>query len=428
VFIGFVFLLISIVSGPIDFFLSWPGMLGLRLLISGSGLVVVATALSLRERTFVQEVTRPALFCVAIPAIWMIVQTLPVAPFAHPFWESAANALHHPVAGSISIDIGATILAISHLSLAVVVTLLCTAISIDRTRAEWVLIALTITTSLISVSSLCGQLVPTWFGTATNIEVKDEIFAYASLGLMLGVTTGYLFFERFETRRTRQKHALSKLIFQEGACTFALVTSGLVVLQSRDHQVLFVAIAGLSVLLTVILIRRIGLGALTGGAIVVTLIIIGTVVASTGHLRAADLLFAYSTAPDASIELARRMLEDAPWAGTGAGTFGSLRPLYQTFEDAGNIAIPSSAAALSIELGRTLFWLTIGLALVLFVVLLRCTLKRGRDSIYAAAGASSLMLMMLGSFINAGLLATPVWLCVSAILGLALAQSKSRSS
>ncbi len=357
----------------------------------------------------------------------MIVQTLPIGQVAHPFWESAANALHHPVAGSISIDIGATILAISRLSLAVVVALLCAAIAIDRTRAEWVLIALTITTSLMSVWSLFGQPVPSMLGMAIKGGIGDEICAYASLGLILGVTSAYLFFERFETRRTRQKHAFSRLIFQEGACAFAAITSGLVVLQSRDHQVLFVAIAGLSVLLTVILIRRLGLGVFTSGAIVLTLIIIGTIIASTGHLRAADLLFAYSKAPDASIELARRMLEDAPWAGTGAGTFGSLHPLYQTFEDSGNIAIPSSAAALSIELGRNPFWLTIGLALILFVLLLRCTLKRGRDSIYAAAGVSCLMTLVLGSFINAGLFATPIWLCASAVLGLALGQSKSRS-
>ncbi len=65
----------------------------------------------------------------------MIAQTLPIGHFAHPFWESAANALHHSVPGSITIDIGATILAISRLSLAVVVALLCAAIAIDRTRA-----------------------------------------------------------------------------------------------------------------------------------------------------------------------------------------------------------------------------------------------------------------------------------------------------
>lgn len=426
-FLGFVILLISIVSGPIDFFLSWPGILGVRLLIAGSGLVAVAMGLSLRERAFLQEVTRPALFCVAIPGLWMIVQTLPIGQFAHPFWASAANALHHPVAGSISVDIGATILAISRLSLAAVVALLCAAIAIDRTRAEWVLMALTITTSLMSVWSLFGQPVPAWLGMAIKGGTGDGIFAYASLGLILGVTSGYLLFERFETRRTRQKHAFWRLIFQQGACAFAVVTSGLVVLHSRDQQVLFVAIAGLSVLLAVILIRRLDLGALAGGAVVLTFIIIGTIVASTGHLRAADPLFAYSTAPDASIELSRRMLEDAPWAGTGAGTFASLRPLYQTFEDSGNIAIPSSAAALSIELGRSVFWLTIGLALILCVLLLRCTLKRGRDSIYASAGVSCLVTLMLGSFINAGLFATPIWLCASAILGLALAQSKSRS-
>ena len=357
----------------------------------------------------------------------MIAQTLPIGHFAHPFWESAANALHHSVPGSITIDIGATILAISRLSLAVVVALLCAAIAIDRTRAEWVLIALAITTTAISVWSLLGPFVPTWLGIAIKGRAGDGIFAYASLGLILGAASGYLFFERFETRRTRQRHARLRLIFQAGGCACAVAASGLVVLESGDQHVLFVAIAGLGVLLAIVLVRRLSLNALTGGAIVLTLIIIGTIIAGTGRLRAGDLLFAYSTASDASIEAARRMLEDAPWAGTGAGTFASLRPLYQTFGDGGNIVVPSSAAALSIELGRYPFWLMIGLALSFFVLLLRSAMSRGRDSVYAAAGVSVLVTLVLGSFINAALFATPVWLCASAILGLALGQSKGRS-
>ena len=84
------------------------------------GLVIAATAISVAlvavrirpgEADFLSSVIRPMAVVAAIPALWMVIQVLPLKTIglANPVWESAALALGRPLAGSISIDPGMTL-------------------------------------------------------------------------------------------------------------------------------------------------------------------------------------------------------------------------------------------------------------------------------------------------------------------------------
>jgi hypothetical protein len=72
------------------------------------------------------------------------------------------------------------------------------------------------------------------------------------------------------------------------------------------------------------------------------------------------------------------------------------------------------------------FLIAVATAAAIFI-LLRASLRRGRDSFYAAMAGSCLITLLLLAFTNAGPLGTATSLIVAAALGLGFAQSKSRT-
>jgi len=112
-----------------------------------AGVVAVALAITARalrpgETGFLVSIVRPAAVAAAVPALWVLVQVLPLV-LAHPIWKSAETALGHPVAGTISVDPGASVIALGQYLSIVGVALLSAAVAVDRQRAEWILFALT---------------------------------------------------------------------------------------------------------------------------------------------------------------------------------------------------------------------------------------------------------------------------------------------
>ena len=141
--------------------------------------------------------------------------------------------------------------------------------------------------------------------------------------------------------------------------------------------------------------------------------------------RGTSFLLDFAAAPTA---ISERVLGDAPLVGTGAGTFAALAPIYRQMDDPPLRSVASTAAAtLAIELGKPMLWLVAAATVVAIIALLRASLQRGRDSFYPAMGGSCLITLLLLAFVNAGLLATPASLIAAATLGLAFAQSKSRT-
>ena len=75
-----------------------------------------------------------------------------------------------------------------------------------------------------------------------------------------------------------------------------------------------------------------------------------------------------------------------------------------------------------------MLWLITLAAAAFSIFLFRASLHRGRDFFYSAMGGGCLITTLLSAFTNAGFLRTATGLIVAAALGLAFAQSKSRTA
>jgi hypothetical protein len=144
--------------------------------------------------------------------------------------------------------------------------------------------------------------------------------------------------------------------------------------------------------------------------------------------RAFDPVLAYSD--DGSlVDLTKRVLSDATWTGSGAGSFEALSNIYRESDGALTGAIaPTAAAKIAIELGRPMLW-TISIMLLLAIAdLLRGALRRGRDAFYPALGACCLIAILIFAFGNAGIFAPAASIIAASTVGLALAQSSGRTA
>ena len=397
-----------------------------------AGVAVVAGKMREKETEFLLATIRPIAVLATMPAIWMIFQIVPLkagSGLAHPIWQSAEEALGHPISGSISVDPGATLIALGQYLSAVAVMLMAAAVAADRERAEWILFALVAASALVALVLLGHDILGvTFLSENGGAGSRAQARACVALGLIFAITGSIRTFERYETRHHRADRSPT-LIRTFMACTITFVLC-LVALALNDAAgVLFVAGYGMGALLAVVAIRRIGLSlwgdlalGVVGAAVAIALI------GAQPTISGADLTLRFASGEqDGLISTTRLMLADVPWMGTGAGTFSLLLPIYR---DAGDVivspAAPTTAAKIAIEFGRTILWTIVVTLAIGNFVLVRGALARGRDSFYPAAGASAVLLLLLLAFCDNGVLGMPVAICAATILGLAFIQSKSR--
>jgi hypothetical protein len=393
--------------------------------------LVVIVGLRIRpgEAGYLSSVIRPIAIVAAVPTLWMLIQVLPLGTIglAHPIWESAAAALGRPVAGSISIDPGATLISLArYLSVAAIV-LVAAAVAVDRNRAKWILFALTMATTLIALMVLTAGLGGFAFlsirdGAPTAIAAIDS----AGLGIILAVAAAFHTLECEKIKTPDQNR--SPLAFV--ACFVAVAICSLAAFISATSQTYFALACGGATLAVAIVIRRFRPGPWGYSAIMSVAIIIAiTAVALRPSGRTMDLTVAFTgRAPTPLIAVTQRILAETRWMGTGAGTFAATLPIYRDINElaTGPIA-PTAAAAIAVGMGRPFLWAALMAAIALVVMLLRGAARRGRDSFYPTAGASCVVATTLLAFGNAGVFSTPVLVIAAAAVGIAIAQSKSRS-
>jgi hypothetical protein len=404
--------------------LLWDGPI-MQSLVAGVVTVALAiTAQTLRpgETEFLVSIIRPLAAIAAIPALWVLVQLLPLRLLAHPIWKSAETALGHPVAGTITVDPGMSIIALGQYLSVIAVAFLSAAVAVDRQRAEWILFALTATVVAIALITQMHDL-PT-FARAQAIDC-------VSMGTIIASTACIRAIERYETRRSSPQRSVPVLLWTFVACSAALAICGAVVILGATREILLATAYGIFALACILIIRRFALGKIGPAAIVAPALgaaIVGLAYQAAG--RGTSVPLAFTGASDLSlIALSERVLYDAPLVGTGAGTFAALAPIYRQIDDPrpGSTAA-TAAAAFAIELGKPVFWLITVATAGSIVILLRASLQRGRDSFYPAMGGSCLITLLFLSFNNAGLFGTASSLIVAAVIGLAIAQIKSRTA
>jgi hypothetical protein len=405
------------------------------LVAASTAVAVFALAWMIRpgEADFLLSVLRPIAIIAAIPAIWIIIQILPLPAIglAHPIWGSAAAALGHPLSGSISIDTGASLLALARYLSTFAIFVVSMAVAIDRQRANWILFALTFATASIALIVISHD----WLGLnfllyGAGSPGRAEAIDCAALGVIISATVVLRAFELQQTGKTNRDQtaaapwqSLVPSIIGLAICLTALAMTMMI-------GATLAAAFGIATMMAVAAIRYYNLGSWgVSGIVAVAAVVAIALIASQPQTQTKDLTLTFATqaaTPLASIT--QHILADNPWTGLGAGNFTAIAPVYRGVDDNAAYMVGSTAAATTvIELGRSMLWGIVGVVIIAIIALLRGALRRGRDWFYAACGASCLITLLALAFSNAGLFGTAISIIAAAVFGLAFAQSKSRT-
>jgi hypothetical protein len=376
---------------------------------------------------------RPVAIVAAIPAVWILVQMLPleIVGISNPIWDSASAGIGHAIEGRISIDPGFTLLSLCRYLTMIAVLFLSTVACLDRQRAQWVLFALTTATALTALILIGDNLAGVNFLSATaNTAPRIGALDSAALGLILSSASAIGVFDRYESQRSTGKSSTATLVMAFVFCVLAFATCALATLLHPAGHLILAAGSGFATLAAVVLIRRLGLGpwgcsAIGSASIVIAISVVAMQPASQITALTLPLAPQVLISPSSVTE---RILAASPWTGTGAGTFATLIPIYRDADDVvAEYSAPNVATKIAVEAGRPAVWAVLFIAIAAAAVLFRGALRRRRDSFYSAAGAGCVVTLVLLSFTDAGMLQTPTSVVASAVLGLAFGQRLSRT-
>lgn len=388
-------------------------------------LAMTATTLRAGETNFLLSVIRPVAIIAIVPAACILLQLLPLRPLAHPMWTSAEAALGHSLAATITIDRGASVIALGQYLSFCAVVVVAAAAAVERMRAENILFALTAAGAITALIVIAHTL---FLSNTFSPMPNGQADICAAMGAIIAAAACVRTFERYETRRSTPQRSASILMRTFIACTAAFVLCTLALLLDTTREVMIATACGLAALGSVVIIRRFGLGPWGTAGIAIPVMgvaLLALTTQSTGNVN--NILLALAP-PESNSALSERILDDTPLLGTGAGTFSAIALVYREMNDPpSGSAAPTTAAIVAIELGRPMMWLIAAGIVAVIWFLLRASLRRGRDSFYPAMGAACLVMLLLASFINRGLLGHAPGLIAGAVLGVAIAQSKTRS-
>jgi hypothetical protein len=422
-------LVLLIFAAPATVILDNPIIRGLIVAAAAVSVAIVGFRMRPGEAGFLSRVIRPVTFIAALPAVWMLIQAMPLPNswFAHPIWKSTASALGMPLAGSISIDPGATLLAFARYLSATAIAFVAAAVAIDRRRAEWVFYALIIATTVIALMALAvnfGSDLTTFDGAEPGRVAAAHC---AALGVIFAAATAIHTSERGKALRPDQTRLwvwplLVAWLASLSICLLAVISAG-------TGPTYFAVACGVATLVVTFMIQRFSIGPWGIAAIVsLALLVAIAAVAFQSGSGILDLTLAFAAhASPPLIRVTQRALAETGWAGTGAGTFAAVIPIYKDVElPATAYMAPTAAAAIAVEMGRPFFWAILITAIALALALLRGALWRQRDAFYSITGASCIVTITLLLFVNAAFLSTSVMLISAVAIGVAVAQSKSR--
>jgi hypothetical protein len=426
--VSFRLLLVSIAVVPTLILFDGPVAQSLIEALAVLALAFVAGTARSADVNLAAQITRRLKLAAAVPAIWMAIQLLPMplSKLSHSIWINADEALNQRSFGHISIDLGETIEALTFYMANVALIVVGVFVVRDRWRAELTLFVLATITTLTTIILLVLRWVPVE-GLAAG-EAGEVLSAISSLGIILSLTCATRAIERAESRRAEpgkpQQNTGMTLLLAGIGLLVCLVGLG----ASATFNLILVVAFGVATFISVQIIRRAGLAGWATAMFVATMTIAAAMIVlwrynSTSPLSP-FLQFATSASADA-VSVARRMLADTSWLGTGAGTYAQLVPVYQELGSS-ITSPPSTAAAFAIELGWPMTLFVFALFVGITATLYRGALIRGRDSFYPAAAAACAIIILGQAFCDASLLHSSVVVLGNAVIGLGLAQSVSR--
>ena len=419
-----------ICASPAILLFDGPIVRGLVAAAAVSGMVILLRTMRPGEAAFFLSIARPVSFVIAVPAAWMLIQVLPLGVLAHPIWNSAGEAVGHRIFGSISIDIGASVMALGQYLTLVAIAVWSGAVAVDRHRAEWILFSLLVATALIALMAVVIVLVDSTTPGFAAAAVRMQSVDCAAIGVVIAGAAAVRTLERYETRHASPGRSVRLLMLTFVACAAAVAICILALILDGTANVIIAAGYGAAGVAAMVLIRRLGFGPWGIVAIVLPAIALAAFLTASNPAlgtKSLSVMFA-AHMPESLIGTTQRVLTDTPLWGNGAGTFSAIAPIYSDIDETVPIvAPPTVAAATAIELGSPALWFVMVATMAAIVVLFRAAIQRGRDSFYPTAGASCLLTLLLLAFVNSGLLGMAEGIIAAATVGLAFAQSKSRS-
>jgi hypothetical protein len=423
---AFLILVFLICAAPITLFVDGNIVSGVEATTMAIATLLLAVRCTPADTQSLLRLSRPLVLFGAVPALWMIIQMLPLGyvGLANPVFESAQSTLGQTVAGSIAIDTGSELLALCQYMSAAAILLVAMAIAFDRSRADGLLFALL--TAAIFICLPTAELM-SWLRGASDQSVDiGTVGNVGAIGVLLAAAVAIRAFER---RQSSRGYSRSRILFALATSVTSLMVCGSAIALHWTNNLAFGLAVALTVFLAVMAVRyfQIGLWGASAIAIAVLTASIALIWIQFGN-RAFDPMLAYSDDPSL-VALTKRVLSDATWTGSGAGSFEALSNIYRESGDAPTVAIaPTAAAKIAIELGRPMLWTILIMLLLVIAGLLRGALRRGRDAFYPALGAGCLIAVLIFAFGNTGILAPAASIIAAATVGLALAQSSGRTA
>jgi hypothetical protein len=215
-----------------------------------------------------------------------------------------------------------------------------------------------------------------------HLGERADTMNIAVIGFILSCATTIRAYEHLDSTQHRKSRMMAMLA--ASASTAALFICLSAILISADAVLFLAALFGTGVLIAVLAIRRWRLGPLgQAGIAALAAVAVFGFFAVVPAKKDADPTLALST--QGQISSIERMLSDAKWGGSGAGSFEALLPIYRDTAD--SVEIPTAAATIAIEMGRPFLWTCVIVALIGASTLFRRALLRGRDYVYSSAGA-----------------------------------------
>lgn len=359
------------------------------------------------------------IFTLAIPAIWMALQIVPIPihGLGNNIWASTSAALNEPLAERLTVDIPATVQSLTQYSAVIAVALLTAVVALDRERAAQLLHSLVAVAAIFSMASLWQH------GESAAAAANGAVPAV--LGLLLSAAMLVRTIDQIQRVRRASGLGIHRIAELSLALVSSLICLGAILVRGTTG-ITIAALLGTSVLLAVVAIRR-WFGGIWG-----TMGVLGT---GAVVLLACFTFLPMNTSSDWTFLLSlhdqgatERMLQDARPAGSGAGTYTALLPLHR---DLGPIAPrerPTAAAAIAIEMGRAFLGALLFTAAISACMLFRLSLLRGQDYVYAATGAGASVSLAMLVFAEDGILGLGASLLAAALYGLAVGQSQSSTA
>jgi hypothetical protein len=395
---------------------------GVASAIVAVAMMAVVFTLRTRDLDRFSRLLGPAAFIVLfIPGVWMLLQVLPIPvhSLANPVWASAAAALEKPYVGAISLDISATLLSLTRYCAILAAAFVTATVTLNKQRAESVLTLLTGVAALIAAELIGYDLGYLHLPGYEHLGERANAMNIAIIGFILSGAATIRAYEHLDSTRRRKSRMTSIVAVSASVASLFVCLSAILI--AADPVLLLSALFGGGILVAVLVVRRWQLGSLgQAGIAALAAVAVSGFFAFVPAKKDADPALQGATS---SIE---RMLSEAKWGGSGAGSFEALLPIYRDTAD--SLEIPTAAATIAIEMGQPFLWTGVIVVLIGASTLFRRALLRGRDHVYSSAGAACLMALLISLFANDGILGLTASLMIGVVCGLAFAQSKSASN